>query len=195
MTAQEQQALGFLLALTVLGTGVRVVRARADRVNPPASDSAALVRQLDAVDAAVAERGSRKKSRLSRGGAGREPAAAATEHLRPSADLLDITAVPQRRDDPGESVAPRRKGSDARAPARRIDLDVADQRELESLPLVGPSLAMRILENREACGPFGSLDALTRVRGIGSRTVERLSEYVTFSGRARDAASVPRNCR
>jgi len=195
MTAQEQQALGFLLALTVLGTGVRVVRARADRVVTPASDSAALARQIDAVDSAVGERGTRKKSRLSRGGAGRGSGESAAEHLRAPAGTLDITAVPQLRPEPGDGVGRHRQGSDARAPARRIDLDVADQRELESLPLVGPGLAMRIIEHRETCGPFGSLGALERVRGIGARTVKRLSEYVTFSGRQRDAATVPSHCQ
>ncbi len=195
MTAQEQQALGFLLALTVLGTGVRVVRARADRVVTPASDSAALARQIDAVESAVDERGTRKKNRQSRGGAGRGSGASTAEHLREPDARLDITAIPQLRPDPGDGVARRRPGSDASAPARRIDLDVADQRELESLPLVGPSLAMRIIEHREICGPFGSLAALERVRGIGARTVKRLSEYVTFSGRRRDAATVPSHCQ
>jgi len=64
-----------------------------------------------------------------------------------------------------------------------VDVDVADEAALERLPWIGPSLAARIIENRGRCGPFGSLDALTRVTGIGVATAKRLAPHVTFSGR------------
>jgi competence ComEA-like helix-hairpin-helix protein len=48
-----------------------------------------------------------------------------------------------------------------------IDLNVAEARELELLPGVGPVLAQRIVENRRRLGPFRSLDELTRVPGVG----------------------------
>jgi competence protein ComEA len=66
-----------------------------------------------------------------------------------------------------------------------IDLDVAGAAEIERLPRVGPALARRIVASRDSLGPFGSLAALTRVKGIGPATAERLAPLVTFSGQAR----------
>jgi competence protein ComEA len=55
-----------------------------------------------------------------------------------------------------------------------LDLNAADAAELDSLPGIGPSLAAAILADRAANGPFPSVDALDRVKGIGPATVERL---------------------
>jgi hypothetical protein len=66
-----------------------------------------------------------------------------------------------------------------------VDLDVADVTEIERLPWIGPALAARIVESRERCGAFGSLERLQRVNGIGEGTTRRLQPYVTFSGRSR----------
>jgi len=62
-----------------------------------------------------------------------------------------------------------------------IDLDVASAPEIEALPYVGAALAARIVADRDARGPFGSLDGLTRVRGIGPSLAARLATHVTFS--------------
>ena len=50
---------------------------------------------------------------------------------------------------------------------------------LELLPGVGPAIARRIVESRAAEGPFPTVDALDRVKGIGPRTVERLRPFVS----------------
>ncbi len=69
-------------------------------------------------------------------------------------------------------------------PDERIDLDRADARELARLPRIGPGLAARILADRESRGPFGSLEALARVSGVGPGLVETIRPYSTFSGTA-----------
>jgi competence protein ComEA len=58
--------------------------------------------------------------------------------------------------------------------ARVIDVNSATAAQLEQLPRIGPTLAQRIVEEREANGPFTSVDDLTRVRGIGEKTVDGL---------------------
>lgn len=77
--------------------------------------------------------------------------------------------------------------------AETIDVDRAPAEELARLPRVGPALAGRIVEDREALGPFGSLEGLDRVAGIGPSTLEVLRRHVTFSGRVepRFAPAVP----
>src|SRR6185312_13463959 len=48
-----------------------------------------------------------------------------------------------------------------------IDLDVATAADIERLPRLGPTLARRIVANRDSLGPFGDLEGLKRVRRIG----------------------------
>lgn len=55
-----------------------------------------------------------------------------------------------------------------------LSLNTATLEELEALPGVGPVLARRILEGR----PYGRVEDLLRVRGIGPATLERLRPYV-----------------
>jgi DNA uptake protein ComE-like DNA-binding protein len=62
-----------------------------------------------------------------------------------------------------------------------IDPDVATEAELDRLPRVGPALARRIVANRDSFGPFGSLEELQRVRGIGPALAAGLAPHVTFS--------------
>jgi competence protein ComEA len=56
-------------------------------------------------------------------------------------------------------------------------------------------LAARIVEQRESRGPFGSLEGLARIPGIGPSVIERIRPHATFSLLARPAdtpKSVPR---
>lgn len=70
------------------------------------------------------------------------------------------------------------------AAGERVDLDRAPAVELVRLPRIGPSLAARIVADREGRGPYGSLEALRRVPGIGEATLEALRPFAAFSGRA-----------
>lgn len=61
----------------------------------------------------------------------------------------------------------------------RIDINQADQAQLEQLPGIGPSKAKAIIRHREAHGPFASVDALDAVPGIGPKTVANLREQAS----------------
>jgi len=168
LTAGERQALTWLLAVIGVGTGVRVAARWNDGVEASPVAREALRRQLVAVDSA--QRASRKGSGVRRAGSGRR---------RPS-------AAPRSRD---SSSAPPGVASARQVPTlQRVDLDQADSVALERLPRIGPSLASRIVADRQQRGPFGSLEALQRVRGIGPKLAEHLAAYVTFSGSPRPSA-------
>jgi competence ComEA-like helix-hairpin-helix protein len=61
-----------------------------------------------------------------------------------------------------------------------LDPNLASAAELELLPSVGPSLAQRIVTEREARGPFANAEALRRVKGIGAKTLEKLRPFLRF---------------
>ena len=71
----------------------------------------------------------------------------------------------------------------------RIDVDRAGVNDLARLPRVGPGLARRIIGDRERRGPFGSLEAVGRVSGVGDAVLDAIRPYTMFSGRPR----VPRD--
>lgn len=80
----------------------------------------------------------------------------------------------------------KKKGKKARKPETAIvpaivDMDVATAEEIETLRGIGPSLARRIVADRDTLGPFGSLDGLQRVKGVGPRLAQRIDSSVTFS--------------
>jgi len=58
-------------------------------------------------------------------------------------------------------------------PGYQIDLNSATWPELTQLDGIGPSLAQRIVEDRERDGPFRSVGELTRVKGLGPKLLER----------------------
>lgn len=59
-----------------------------------------------------------------------------------------------------------------------VDVNEADWAELAQLPGVGETIAKRIVESRQAQGPFIDHSDLQRVPGIGPRTVETLRGYL-----------------
>lgn len=102
----------------------------------------------------------------------------------PDADLtaLNLAAPVQdgaqvRVPAPGEQAPTPAQGSDAAAGL--IDVNRASATELEQLPGVGPVLAARIVADREENGPFGSVDDLERVSGIGPSVLATLRDQAT----------------
>lgn len=62
--------------------------------------------------------------------------------------------------------------------SRRIDLNQASLSDLEALPGIGPKLAQRVIEYRNERGPFGKVEDLREVKGIGRRKFDRLRPHV-----------------
>ena len=61
----------------------------------------------------------------------------------------------------------------------KINLNSATESELQTLPGIGPSKAMAILEYRETNGSFKTIEDLMEISGIGEKTFEKLKEYIT----------------
>jgi competence protein ComEA len=86
---------------------------------------------------------------------------------------LDVPTAP-----PGSAGgAPPPVGSTAAAPAS-VDINTADQTELETLPGIGPVTAQSILAWRTENGVFSSVDQLLDVSGIGEATLADIEPYV-----------------
>jgi competence protein ComEA len=60
-----------------------------------------------------------------------------------------------------------------------VNVNTATAADLETLPGVGEVIAQAIVEYRTENGPFGSVDQLLDVSGIGDVTLENIRELVT----------------
>jgi competence protein ComEA len=59
-----------------------------------------------------------------------------------------------------------------------VDLNRATSAQLETLPRIGPALAQRIIEWREANGRFSAVTDLRNVAGVGEKIFEGLKDRV-----------------
>lgn len=59
-----------------------------------------------------------------------------------------------------------------------VNVNTATQKELETIPGVGPAIARQIIAGR----PYRSVTDLERVRGIGPFTVNNMRPYVKVEG-------------
>ncbi|MEW6660128.1 MAG: helix-hairpin-helix domain-containing protein [Thermodesulfobacteriota bacterium] len=59
-----------------------------------------------------------------------------------------------------------------------LDINQATAADLDALPGIGPALARRIIEYRQAHGPFKKIDDLEQVSGIGPKKLAQIKPYV-----------------
>jgi competence protein ComEA len=60
-----------------------------------------------------------------------------------------------------------------------VNVNTASLEELNALPGIGPTIAQKIIEYREANGPFTTIEDIMNVSGIGPSTFEDLKDLIT----------------
>lgn len=60
-----------------------------------------------------------------------------------------------------------------------VNINTADEIELQKLYRVGPAIAKRIVEYRQQNGKFQIIEDIKKVRGIGEKTFEKLKDKIT----------------
>ena len=62
---------------------------------------------------------------------------------------------------------------------KKVNINTANQSELDQLPGIGPSIAQKIIEYREENGNFKNIQELQNVKGIGNAKYEEIKDNVT----------------
>jgi comEA protein len=86
----------------------------------------------------------------------------------PSADSAKVAEFQQRANLPPDSVWV------------KINVNIATAHELEALPGIGPVKAKKIVEYRTQNGPFRQPKELLAVKGIGPKTLQRITPLISL---------------
>ena len=97
---------------------------------------------------------------------------------RDRADLAPGVTVETETQVPEEEIAP---------DFPPVNLNTATLEELDTLPGIGESFARRIMEYREANGPFETIEQIMEVSGIGEVKFAELKDRITVDGEGETA--------
>lgn len=83
--------------------------------------------------------------------------------------------------------------ADKTPPTKPIDLNLANVKELQELPGVGPVTAQRIVDMRQKSGRFHRVEDLLAIRGISQKKLDAMRPYVTISAPPQTAPPAQKN--
>lgn len=92
---------------------------------------------------------------------------------------VPATEPPVRSEPAKQTETKKSSGSTEKKVTFPVNINTASKKELDALPGIGETLAQRIIDYRSANGPFSTVDELTKVKGIGEKTLEKLKPYAT----------------
>ena len=95
---------------------------------------------------------------------------------------LSMAAMPES--------APAASNESSSSPAGVVNINTADAAQLALLPRIGEKTAQRIIDYRTEHGPFAKTSDLMQVKGIGDKSFQNLSSYLTVSGKTTLTAKV-----
>lgn len=90
-------------------------------------------------------------------------------------EAYDAMAISNPDPEPGSSGV----GGTAGAGSKLVNINTANESELETIPGIGPVTARNIIDYRTINGPYATIEDLKKVDRIGDKTFEKLKPYIT----------------
>ena len=90
-----------------------------------------------------------------------------------------VIYVPIEGEEPIDIVQTVSVGTSDRPSDGKVNLNTADEKELMTIPGIGPAKAAAIIQYRTDHGLFKTPESLMEVSGIGQKTFERLESQIT----------------
>lgn len=106
------------------------------------------------------------------------------EQYYPSAQkpfaIVSIDTIANDSTSNKELDKPKRKTEEIEPNAveERVNVNTAAQKNLESLPGIGPTYAKRIIKYRAENGDFESVDELKKIKGIAQKRLDKLKPFI-----------------
>lgn len=92
-------------------------------------------------------------------------------------DAIEISALTTQPSRPSTPAA-----STAGQVDQKVNINTADLYTLMSLDGIGETYAQRIIDYREANGPFKAIEDIKNVPGIGEKRFEMIKDSITIGG-------------
>ncbi len=93
-----------------------------------------------------------------------------------------LSLPPALQTAPPETTRPSSPPETAPSVCFPIDINTAGKEEFMALPGIGDVLAQRIVAYREVYGPFGTVEGLMYVEGIGEKRMEDIWDLIIVGG-------------
>lgn len=108
---------------------------------------------------------------------------------------IQVSLVPTLGQSPNDSTSPSQvtsptgsSGTESSVPVSvpadtgKININTADLQTLMTLDGIGEVYAQRIIEYRNAHGPFQNITEITKVSGIGEKRFKAIMDHITVGG-------------
>ena len=113
--------------------------------------------------------------------------------LLPTADSEHINMAKTLKDGEQVKVPEKKGGADkekgrqvggkkemAAENAGQVNINTADEKELDTLPGIGPAMAKRIIEYRETEGSFQQIEDIKKIKGIGEAKFAKIKDKISI---------------
>jgi competence protein ComEA len=127
---------------------------------------------------ATLEAGSRVADAVEAAGGFSDESASAATNLAARVNDGDEIIIGSRAGASGVS-----SGKDKLEPGEKIDINTANEDELQRLPGIGPAFASRIVELRNRRGPFRAAEEIMLVQGIGEVKFNKLKDFIKIGAK------------
>src|SRR5688572_21428176 len=107
---------------------------------------------------------------------------ARSAHAAPSLATQQAVTKPSAASPRGDADEPPAKKTGQQQLVGKLNLNAANEEQLQLLPTVGPAKAERIIAWRSKNGGFKRVADLRRVKGFGYKTFKRLEPYLDIRG-------------
>lgn len=96
----------------------------------------------------------------------------------PNFEYITMSSGDEKNDSNIKNATPVDTKSESAFKVSNVNINTATQTELETLPGIGPSLALKIINYRKENGKFKSIEELKSVNGIGENKYEEIKKYI-----------------
>ena len=107
-------------------------------------------------------------------------ARAAAPTIQPSQESIPDDGSPAQSLISGQTLPVEGQDPENTQPAGLININTATAAQLETLPGIGPVIAQRIVDYRNANGLYPSVSALLNVEGIGEKRLSAIIHLITI---------------
>ena len=96
----------------------------------------------------------------------------------PNFEYITMSSGDEKNDSNIKKATTEDTKSESAIKVSNVNINTATQTELETLPGIGPSLALKIINYRKENGKFKSIEELKSVNGIGENKYEEIKKYI-----------------